>query len=95
MAGSSARHEPLNAYWTGIAQILPEPFDPANNPKDYAIQKGQGTIALHRVVNGAHYWLSASSGHRGCTRQGSSSVGNRRRLTERTGCRDRLLMSAL
>ena len=40
----------LNAYWSGIAQVLPEPFDPANNPKDYAIQKGQGTIALHRVL---------------------------------------------
>lgn len=40
----------LNAYWTGIAQVLPEPFDLANNPKDYAIQKGQGTIALHRVL---------------------------------------------
>lgn len=40
----------LNAYWTGIAQVLPEPFDPANKPKDYAIQKGQGTIALHRVL---------------------------------------------
>ncbi|MBF6358255.1 DGQHR domain-containing protein [Nocardia higoensis] len=40
----------LNAYWAGIAQVLPEPFAPANNPKDYAIQKGQGTIALHRVL---------------------------------------------
>lgn len=40
----------LNAYWQGIAEVLPEPFDPANNPKDYAIQKGQGTIALHRVL---------------------------------------------
>jgi DGQHR domain-containing protein len=40
----------LNAYWTGVADVLPEPFDPANNPKDYAIQKGQGTIALHRVL---------------------------------------------
>ena len=40
----------LNAYWTGIAQVLPEPFDLANSPKDYAIQKGQGTIALHRVL---------------------------------------------
>jgi len=40
----------LHAYWEGIAQVLPEPFDPVNNPKDYAIQKGQGTIALHRVL---------------------------------------------
>lgn len=40
----------LSAYWEGIAEVLPEPFDPANNPKDYAIQKGQGTIALHRVL---------------------------------------------
>lgn len=40
----------LDAYWKGIAEVLPEPFDPVNNPKDYAIQKGQGTIALHRVL---------------------------------------------
>jgi DGQHR domain-containing protein len=40
----------LNAYWEGIAQVLPEPFDPVNDPKKYAIQKGQGTIALHRVL---------------------------------------------
>ncbi len=40
----------LSAYWEGIAKVLPEPFDPVNNPKDYAIQKGQGTIALHRVL---------------------------------------------
>lgn len=40
----------LHAYWEGIAEVLPEPFDPTNNPKDYAIQKGQGTIALHRVL---------------------------------------------
>ncbi|GAB3263931.1 ParB N-terminal domain-containing protein [Arthrobacter pigmenti] len=38
----------LNAYWGGIAQVLPDPFDDKNNPKDFAIQKGQGTIALHR-----------------------------------------------
>jgi len=38
----------LNAYWRGIAQVLPEPFE--GNPEDYAIQKGQGTIALHRVL---------------------------------------------
>lgn len=40
----------LDAYWQGIAKVLPEPFDPVNNAKDYAIQKGQGTIALHRVL---------------------------------------------
>jgi len=38
----------INAYWQGIAQVLPEPFD--GEPEDYAIQKGQGTIALHRVL---------------------------------------------
>ncbi len=40
----------IEAYWAGIAKVLPEPFDPVNNPKDYAIQKGQGVIALHRVL---------------------------------------------
>ncbi len=40
----------LNAYWEGIAEVLPEPFDHNHNPKDFAIQKGQGTIALHRVL---------------------------------------------
>lgn len=40
----------LNAYWDGIAKVLPEPFDPANNPKDYVIQKGQGAAVLHCVL---------------------------------------------
>ncbi len=37
----------LNAYWQGIQQVLPEPF---TKPADYVIQKGQGAIALHRVL---------------------------------------------
>ncbi len=40
----------LHAYWEGIAKVLPDPFDSNNNPKDFAIQKGMGTIALHRVL---------------------------------------------
>lgn len=40
--------ELINAYWTGISQVLPEPFD--GNPEGYVIQKGQGTTALHRVL---------------------------------------------
>jgi hypothetical protein len=40
----------LDAYWRGIAQVLPEPFDPANDPKKYVIQKGPGAIAFHRVL---------------------------------------------
>ncbi len=52
----------LHAYWQGIAEVLPEPFDPTNNPKDYAIQKGQGTIALHRVLrNGRALTRSSAS----------------------------------
>ena len=38
----------LNAYWTGISRVLPEPFD--GSPNDYVIQKGQGAVALHRVL---------------------------------------------
>ena len=38
----------LNAYWLGIAQVLPEAF--AGQPEDYVIQKGQGVVALHRVL---------------------------------------------
>ena len=30
--------------------MLPEPFLPGTNPKEYAIQKGQGAVALHRVL---------------------------------------------
>jgi hypothetical protein len=37
----------LNAYWTGISMVLPEAFE---NPEDYQIQKGQGTVALHGVL---------------------------------------------
>jgi DGQHR domain-containing protein len=38
----------LNAYWLGIAEVLPEAFD--GQPEDYVIQKGQGVVALHRVL---------------------------------------------
>lgn len=37
----------LNAYWSGIKNVLPEPF---SAPNDYVIQKGQGAVALHRVL---------------------------------------------
>jgi hypothetical protein len=40
----------INAYWQGIASVLPEPFLPGTNPKDYAIQKGQGAVAFHRLL---------------------------------------------
>lgn len=39
----------LNAYWKGIAKVLPEPFHGDNNPKDWVIQKGPGAISLHAV----------------------------------------------
>ena len=39
----------LNAYWKGIATVLPEPFDANTSPKDWAIQKGTGSIPLHRA----------------------------------------------
>jgi DGQHR domain-containing protein len=42
--------EIIRAYWEGIAKVLPQPFDPANNPKNWVIQKGPGVIALHRVL---------------------------------------------
>ena len=38
----------INAYWLGIAQVLPEPFE--GNPEEFVIQKGQGTVALHKVL---------------------------------------------
>jgi hypothetical protein len=37
----------LNAYWTGIKQVMPEPFEDA---PDYVLQKGNGAVALHRVL---------------------------------------------
>lgn len=40
----------IDAYWQGIASVLPEAFLPGTNPKEYAIQKGQGAVALHRVL---------------------------------------------
>jgi hypothetical protein len=40
----------LNAYWRGIAEVLPEPFEPGNNPKEWVLQKGPGAISLHRVL---------------------------------------------
>ncbi|MGH3902971.1 MAG: DGQHR domain-containing protein [Pseudonocardiaceae bacterium] len=38
----------INAYWLGIAQVLPELFE--GNPEEFVIQKGQGTVALHKVL---------------------------------------------
>ncbi len=38
----------INAYWIGISRVLPEPFE--QDPSDFVIQKGQGTVALHRVL---------------------------------------------
>ncbi|MGH4025794.1 MAG: hypothetical protein ACRDRV_14555 [Pseudonocardiaceae bacterium] len=40
----------LNSYWGGIAKVLPEPFDPVNNPGNYVIQKSQGAAILHDVL---------------------------------------------
>lgn len=37
----------INAYWQGIATVLPEPFE---DPGNYVIQKGPGAVALHRVL---------------------------------------------
>src|SRR5690606_32923088 len=39
----------LNAYWSGIARVIPDPFDLDRNPKDWVIQKGPGAISLHAV----------------------------------------------
>src|SRR6266511_2541068 len=38
----------INAYWIGVSKVLPEPFE--QDPGDFVIQKGQGTVALHRVL---------------------------------------------
>lgn len=40
----------LDAYWEGIAKVLPEPFEGSTDPKKYVIQKGPGAIAFHRVL---------------------------------------------
>lgn len=40
----------VNAYWTGIAEVLPEPFDWTQSPKEFFIQKGTGVVALHSVM---------------------------------------------
>ncbi|MBE8520723.1 DGQHR domain-containing protein [Amycolatopsis sp. H6(2020)] len=37
----------INAYWSGIQQVMPEPFDQAT---DFVLQKGSGAVALHRVL---------------------------------------------
>src|SRR5262249_42880054 len=40
----------INAYWKGVAKVLPEPFDSNTSPKDWVIQKGPGAYALHSVM---------------------------------------------
>lgn len=40
----------INAYWQGIAHVLPEPFAKDQDPKKWVIQKGPGAISFHRVL---------------------------------------------
>lgn len=40
----------LNAFWDGIANVLPELFDRAHDANDYVIQQSQGTTVLHSVL---------------------------------------------
>jgi len=40
----------IEAYWKGITQVLPEAFSIDSSPKDWVLQKGQGTVPLHRVL---------------------------------------------
>ena len=40
----------VDAYWTGIAQILPGLFASEVSPKNYVVQKGAGVTAFHRVL---------------------------------------------
>lgn len=47
-ADTAAVASVVNAYWKGIATVLPEPFE--GKPNDYVIQKGQGAVAFHRVL---------------------------------------------
>lgn len=37
----------INAYWSGIRKVMPEPFV---EPQDYVLQKGNGAVALNRVL---------------------------------------------
>jgi DGQHR domain-containing protein len=37
----------INAYWAGIKQVMPEPFEQAS---EFVLQKGNGSVALHRVL---------------------------------------------
>ncbi|MGW8526984.1 DGQHR domain-containing protein [Nocardiopsis sp. NPDC055824] len=46
-AGAETIAAVLNAYWSGIKQVMPEPFDDA---QDFVLQKGNGAVALHRVL---------------------------------------------
>lgn len=40
----------LDAYWKGIARVLPEPFADDTSPKEWVIQKGPGCYTLHRAL---------------------------------------------
>lgn len=37
----------LNAYWQGIEDTIPEPFE---EPTEYTLQKGQGAMVMHGVL---------------------------------------------
>ena len=40
----------IDAYWKGIALVLPDPFSPESNPKQWVIQKGPGVWAFHSIM---------------------------------------------
>jgi hypothetical protein len=40
----------VNAYWDGIATVLPDPFAPATDPRSYVIQQDPGATVLHSVL---------------------------------------------
>lgn len=40
----------VNAYWDGIATVMPDPFAPATNPQSYLIQQDHGASVLHSVL---------------------------------------------
>ncbi|MEU8178676.1 DGQHR domain-containing protein [Microbispora hainanensis] len=40
----------IDAFWEGIANLLPQPFDPTEQPGDWVLFKATGVNTMHRVL---------------------------------------------
>ena len=74
----------INAYWLGIAQVLPEPFE--GNPEEFVIRRGK---APWRCTRYCRRWSRSSAPTAGSWASRSSRRGHGRTASPQRSRRDR------